>query len=52
MLGRKRQKKPPERGDPDLSESRKLLEDYPVVKLGSMGFPKDWEQHPLWADKK
>ena len=30
---------------------RQLLEDYPVVKLGYMGFPKDWEQHPLWAGK-
>ena len=25
--------------------------DYPVVKLGYMGFPKDWEKHPLWAGK-
>lgn len=23
---------------------RKLLADYPVVKLGYMGFPKDWDK--------
>lgn len=31
---------------------RKLLADYPVVKLGYMGFPKDWDKHPLWAGNK
>lgn len=27
-------------------------EHYHVVKLGYMGFPKDWEKHPLWLGKK
>lgn len=31
---------------------RQLLSDYPAVKLGYMGFPEDWEKHPLWRDPK
>jgi abortive infection bacteriophage resistance protein len=27
---------------------RKLLKDYPETNLTMMGFPSDWEQHPLW----
>lgn len=27
---------------------KELLKKYPVVNVGYMGFPKDWETHPLW----
>jgi abortive infection bacteriophage resistance protein len=27
---------------------RKLLKDHPETNLTMMGFPSDWEQHPLW----
>lgn len=27
---------------------KELLMKYPVVNVGYMGFPKDWESHPLW----
>lgn len=27
---------------------KKLLNDYPIVNVGYMGFPTDWEKHPLW----
>lgn len=29
----------------------KLLEEYPIVNTHFMGFPKDWEKHPLWKVK-
>ena len=27
---------------------RSLLKRYPETSLTMMGFPSDWEQHPLW----
>ena len=27
---------------------KKLLSGYPDVNVGYMGFPNDWETHPLW----
>lgn len=27
---------------------KELLKKYPVVYVGYMGFPKNWETHPLW----
>lgn len=29
-----------------------MLAKYPNVNVGYMGFPSDWENHPLWADLK
>lgn len=29
----------------------KLLEEYPIADTHFMGFPKDWEKHPLWKVK-
>lgn len=31
---------------------KELLAKYPNVNVGYMGFPTDWENHPLWADPK
>lgn len=29
-----------------------LLAKYPGINVGYMGFPKDWEKHPLWQNPK
>jgi len=29
-----------------------LVNEYPVVNLGFMGFPLDWKKNPLWKNKK
>jgi hypothetical protein len=26
----------------------RLLSDYPSIDLNAMGFPKGWQQEPLW----
>ena len=31
---------------------KELLAKYPNVNVGYMGFPSDWEAHPLWTDPK
>ena len=27
---------------------RSLLQKYPIVNVRYMGFPEDWQEHPLW----
>lgn len=31
---------------------KNLLKKYPGINVGYMGFPKGWENHPLWQDPK
>ena len=31
---------------------KELLAKYPNVNVGYMGFPAEWETHPLWSDPK
>ena len=31
------------------SHLKKLLSDFPNVDIAAMGFPKNWEEEPLWC---
>ncbi|MBQ8593863.1 MAG: Abi family protein [Bacteroidaceae bacterium] len=37
-----------QRGDDFKAKLMELLDEYPMVDTAAMGFPKDWQEEPLW----